>query len=87
MKLGVWVEPERVAISTVGGEGLAQEPWLAQHDSRYDPGLANEEARSAQICLAHPDAWRWVYDHLVGFISERNFMGVATELLTARLKG
>jgi alpha-galactosidase len=68
MKLGVWVEPERVAISTVGGEGLAQEPWLAQHDSRYDPGLTNEEARSAQICLAHPDAWRWVYDHLVEFI-------------------
>jgi alpha-galactosidase len=68
MKFGVWVEPERVAISTVGEEGLARESWLAAHDGRYDPNLPNAEARAAQICLVHREAWQWVYDHLAELI-------------------
>lgn len=68
MKFGVWVEPERVAISTVGGEGLARESWLAAHDGRYDPDVPNDEARAAQLCLVDREAWQWVYDHLVELI-------------------
>src|SRR6185503_8000119 len=35
MKLGLWVEPERVALSTVNREGLAEEAWLATSGGSY----------------------------------------------------
>jgi alpha-galactosidase len=62
MKFGVWVEPERVALSTVDRPGLAREDWLATRDGSY--GAQD----TAQICLAHPDARKWVFDHLVELI-------------------
>jgi hypothetical protein len=46
MKFGLWVEPERVALSTVGLEGLAREEWLATQDGSYG------DRRSAQLCMA-----------------------------------
>lgn len=59
MKFGIWVEPERVDLSTVGRPGLAQPNWLATRGGKYgtDP---SDEAPSAQICLAHLDAQRWI---------------------------
>ena len=54
MKLGVWVEPERVDLTTVGREGLAEERFLATRDGLYSPGVPNDEARDGQICLADP---------------------------------
>jgi alpha-galactosidase len=62
MKFGIWVEPERAALSTVNvGDGV-QESWLAQHDGSY--GTAD----AAQICLVHPGARKWVMDHLTALI-------------------
>jgi len=52
MKFGIWVEPERVDIRTVGRAGLARERWLATQAGRYDPAKTNARADSAQICLA-----------------------------------
>ena len=62
MKFGVWVEPERVALDTVDRPGLAREAWLATRDGSYG------SQGTGQICLAHPDARKWTFDHLVRLI-------------------
>ena len=64
MKFGLWVEPERVALSTVDAPGLAREPWLASHDGGYGSNSA------AQICLAGPQARQWIYAQLTALIDE-----------------
>src|SRR5262249_16280909 len=46
MKFGLWVEPERVALSTVERPGLAREAWLATRDGSYGA------QQTAQLCLA-----------------------------------
>jgi alpha-galactosidase len=68
MKFGVWVEPERIALSTVGELGLAKETFLATTDGRYNPGLQNNEAIDGQICLGNPEAMEWVWEKIVRFI-------------------
>ena len=62
MKFGLWVEPERVALSTVDQPGLAHESWLATHDGGYGSNSA------AQICLAGPQARQWLFDQLTTLI-------------------
>jgi alpha-galactosidase len=62
IKFGLWVEPERVALATVGRSGLAQEPWLATHGNDYGSGL------NAQICLAGAAGRKWVMDQLVALV-------------------
>ena len=64
MKFGLWVEPERVALSTIDAPGLAREPWLATRNGDY--GALNV----AQICLARREARQWVFDRLVALIEE-----------------
>jgi len=64
MQFGLWVEPERVALSTVDAPGLAREAWLATHDGQYAGPSA------AQICLVRPEARQWVRDRLVGLIEQ-----------------
>jgi len=44
MKFGLWIEPERVALSTVGLEGLAQEEWLGTQDGSYGTAGARRSA-------------------------------------------
>jgi alpha-galactosidase len=68
MKFGLWVEPERVALETVGQSGLAAEGWLATSGGLYNPDGQPAGAGSAQICLAHPDAWKWIFNNLVRLI-------------------
>lgn len=68
MKFGLWVEPERVALATVWGPGLAIEPWLAIGEGRYDPSVPASQEMSGQICLAREDAWKWVFENLVRLI-------------------
>jgi alpha-galactosidase len=68
MRFGIWVEPERVAISTVGRDGLAQERFLAMENGVYQPGVANRNAESAQVCLADPAAREWLSSSLLSFI-------------------
>ena len=62
MKFGLWVEPERVALDAVGRGSLARETWLATRGGNYGG------SETAQICLSHPDAHRWVLDRLVELI-------------------
>ena len=62
MKFGLWVEPERAALTTVDKPGLAHESWLATHDGDYGASGA------ALICLTHPEAQQWVLDRLIALI-------------------
>lgn len=64
MKFGIWVEPERVDLSTVGRPGLTQQTWLAARGGKYGSEGFPGEVPSAQICLAHPDAQRWIVDRI-----------------------
>jgi alpha-galactosidase len=62
LKFGIWVEPERVALTAINRAGLAQESWLARIGGQY--GSSN----SAQICLGGAAAREWVLDQLVRLI-------------------
>lgn len=62
MKFGIWVEPERVALSTVNAPGLAREEWLASQDGAYGDEF------SAQLCFASEAGRQWVLDRLFELI-------------------
>ena len=62
LKFGLWVEPERVSLATVGKAGLAQEPWLATRAKDYG------STQNAQICLSGQAGRKWVMDQLVALI-------------------
>jgi alpha-galactosidase len=62
MRFGLWVEPERIALSLVGQPESVEQEWLATHDGGYET-----EGESAQICLATA-GWQWVYDRIVQLI-------------------
>jgi alpha-galactosidase len=64
MKFGLWVEPERVDLTTTNRPGLARETWLAKNNGSY------EGTRTAQVCLASDEAWQWVFDELTGLLDE-----------------
>ena len=70
MKFGIWVEPERIDTTTVNRTGLARERFLATTGGRYNAGVKNENANSAQICLADAEARQWVLSQLVRFIDQ-----------------
>ena len=62
LKFGIWIEPERVALSTVNQRGLAQEAWLAKAGDKYG------DAQAAQLCLGGPGARQWVVDQIVRLV-------------------
>jgi alpha-galactosidase len=62
LTFGLWVEPERVALSTVGRAGLAQETWLAKAGGKYG------SSAFAQVCFGGPAARQWVFDRLTTLI-------------------
>ncbi len=62
LKFGLWIEPERVSLATVGRSGLAREPWLATRGNQYGSAL------NAQICLSGTAGRQWVTDQLVALI-------------------
>ena len=70
MKFALWVEPERIDRRLVGRDGSVRESWLATTGGSFDPSVSNSEARAAQICLAHPDAWQWVLGKLTTLIEQ-----------------
>jgi len=70
MKFGLWVEPERVDLRTVGAPGAARETWLMQENGRYEPGVPNGEARTAMLDLGNPQARAWVFEKLSQLIDE-----------------
>ena len=63
LSFGIWVEPERVAMSTVGRQGLAQEAWLAKTGGKYG------SSEFAQLCFGSPAARQWVFDRLTALIT------------------
>ena len=70
MKFGVWVEPERVDLRTVGEPGMARETWLMQENGLYEPGVPNDEARNAMLDLGNPEARAWLFDKLSALVAE-----------------
>ena len=68
MKAGVWIEPERMDLATVYELELAKERFLATADGRYNPGMDNGEAATAQICLGDAEAREWILGQLVRLI-------------------
>jgi alpha-galactosidase len=62
IKFGIWVEPERIAQSTVGRAGLAQEGWLAKNGGK----LGSSDA--AQLCFGSAAARQWVLDRITALI-------------------
>jgi len=69
MRFGVWVEPERVALATVGQPALAEERFLATSGEQYLPG-GDSSAADAQICLGDAAAREWLLARLTAFIEE-----------------
>jgi alpha-galactosidase len=61
MKFGLWVEPERVDLMTLGPGGV-DEPWLATQRGWYQSNHAG------QICLANAKARHWVFERLATLI-------------------
>ena len=70
MKFGLWIEPERTATDVVGRPGRVRETWLATAGGRYNAGVKNSSAGSAQICLASAEARQWVVAQLDRLIVE-----------------
>jgi alpha-galactosidase len=70
LRFGVWVEPERVDLATVGRGRGASARFLATQQGQIQPGRPNAQAREGQICLADDEAWRWVRDRLFTFLDE-----------------
>ena len=64
MKFGLWVEPGRVSLATVGLPGLAREEWLAQYDGR------NVTSTSGQLCYGSRAVREWVQGQLYALIDE-----------------
>jgi len=62
MKFGLWVEPGRVSLDTVGVDGLARPEWLAQHDG------VNVTTTSGQLCYGSRAAREWVRQKLFALI-------------------
>ena len=61
MKFGIWVEPERVNLSQVGGDGVAEE-WLATTGGQYGSDHAG------QVCLASDAARAWLLTRITTFL-------------------
>ncbi len=62
MKFGLWVEPERVALEMLDQLSGIRESWLATHDGSYGSNSV------AQVCLAGPQARKWLLDRLTRLI-------------------
>lgn len=70
LKFGVWVEPERVDLATVGRGQGADDRFLARENGQYQAGVPNSQAHWGQVCLATDEGWNWVRDRLFAFLDE-----------------
>jgi len=62
MKFGLWVEPGRVSLDTVGLDGLARPEWLAQHDG------FNVAPTTAELCYGTRAVRDWIRQKLFALI-------------------
>jgi alpha-galactosidase len=63
MKFGLWVEPERADLTTIGEGGL-DEAWLATAAGQQ------LSERSGQICLAGAAGRAWLFDRLTTLLDD-----------------
>jgi alpha-galactosidase len=63
LKLGLWVEPERVSQALIGSFGL-EEDWLVQNGGQYGSD------DSALICLANSAARDWILGWLMPLLDQ-----------------
>jgi alpha-galactosidase len=63
MKFGLWVEPARIALTTMNRAGMARETWLATAGGEYG------STGNAQICLARDDARQWVLQQVTNLVT------------------
>ncbi|HEV3060370.1 MAG TPA: alpha-galactosidase [Vicinamibacterales bacterium] len=63
MRFGLWVEPERVNLSTIGASGV-NEQWLATTRGGY------QSDQTGQICLAGRAAGDWIFEQLTALIDD-----------------
>jgi alpha-galactosidase len=63
MKFGIWVEPERIALSALHLPDSAAEPWLATQGGAYDA-----DGQTAQICLSDAAARKWIFSKVANLI-------------------
>ena len=59
MKFGIWLEPERVNVATLGLPSLAQEPWLAKTSGAYG------SPHAAIICLGGAAGRHWMQSQVI----------------------
>ena len=64
MKFGLWVEPGRVSLDTVGVDGLARAEWLAQYNGH------NVTPTSGQLCYGNRATRQWIQHQLYALIDE-----------------
>ena len=64
MKFGLWIEPARVDLDTVGARGMAEDAWLARRDGR------NVSEKTGQICFGTRAGREWVLNQLTRLIDE-----------------
>jgi alpha-galactosidase len=64
VKFGLWVEPARISLDTLGRDGLAQDAWLAKRDGR------NVSDTAGQICFGSRAGRQWVLGKLTRLIDE-----------------
>ena len=62
MLFGLWIEPERIALSNLNQPEMVEESWLATRDGSH------ESEGNAQICLTHPRAKAWLLDRISSLI-------------------
>jgi len=68
LQFGIWVEPERVDLSTEGrGGGGWKSDWLAWRDGEPIPSF---HPQAVQLCFGSPDARRWAKRWLGRLASE-----------------
>jgi alpha-galactosidase len=63
IKFGLWVEPERVSLSLVGGSGIGEQ-WLVTSGGQYGSDHA------AQICLSNSGARNWILGWLTPLLDQ-----------------
>jgi alpha-galactosidase len=63
LKFGLWVEPERADLATIGETGL-EETWLATSDGRH------VTEHTGQVCLAGAAGRAWLLDRLTTLIDQ-----------------
>ena len=62
--------PSGSICGTVGQPGMAREAWLMRDNGLYEPGVPNNEARTAMLDFGNAEAREWVFEKVSQLIAE-----------------